>query len=92
MSGPLTLALLHKGPHRGPKLGLDVAQTQLALEKAPAGEAARVHRFTLRVAGLNRKNAEAKLTALGAKIVPSGDEGLLRFQDIDGLLCELKPV
>jgi catechol 2,3-dioxygenase-like lactoylglutathione lyase family enzyme len=73
------------------KAVFNVAQTQLVLEKAPAGEAPRVHHFTLRVAGLNRKDAEAKLTALGAKIMPSGDEGLLRFQDIDGLLCELKP-
>ncbi len=69
----------------------DVARTKLVLEKAPAGEAPRVHHFTFRVAGLNRQDATAKLTALGAKIVPSGSEGLLRFQDLDGFLCELKP-
>jgi catechol 2,3-dioxygenase-like lactoylglutathione lyase family enzyme len=74
------------------KVVFNVAQTQLVLEKAPAGEAPRVHHFTVRAAGMNRKSAEAKLTTLGAKIVPPGDEGLLRFQDIDGLLCELKPV
>jgi catechol 2,3-dioxygenase-like lactoylglutathione lyase family enzyme len=74
------------------KVVFKVAQTQLVLEKAPAGEAPRVHHFTVRVAGMNRKSAEAKLTALGSKITPPGDEGLLRFQDIDGLLCELKPV
>lgn len=69
----------------------DVARTKLVLEKAPAGEAPRVHHFTFRVAGLNKKEATTKLTALGAKIVPSGDEGFLRFQDLDGFLCELKP-
>lgn len=73
------------------RVTFDVARTKLVLEKAPAGEAPRVHHFTLRVAGLNRNDATAKLTALGAKIAPSGDEGLLRFQDLDGFLCELKP-
>ena len=75
----------------GNRVTFDVARTKLVLEKAPAGEAPRVHHFSLRVAGLNRKDATAKLTALGAKIAPSGDEGLLRFQDLDGFLCELKP-
>ena len=73
------------------RVTFDVARTKLVLEKAPAGEAPRVHHFTLRIAGLNRQDATAKLNALGAKIVPSGDEGLLRFQDLDGFLCELKP-
>lgn len=73
------------------RITYNVAQTKLVLEKAPAGEAPRVHHFTLRVAGLNKKDATAKLTALGAKIVASGDEGFLRFQDLDGFLCELKP-
>ena len=73
------------------RVTFDVARTKLVLEKAPAGEAPRVHHFTLRVAGLNRKHATAKLTALGAKIVPSGEEGFLRFQDLDGFIVELKP-
>jgi catechol 2,3-dioxygenase-like lactoylglutathione lyase family enzyme len=73
------------------RVTFDVARTKLVLEKAPAGEAPRVHHFTLRVAGMNRKDATAKLTALGAKIVASGEEGLLRFQDLDGFLVELKP-
>jgi len=73
------------------RVTFDVARTKLVLEKAPAGEAPRVHHFALRIAGLNRQDATAKLTALGAKIVRSGDEGLLRFQDLDGFLCELKP-
>ena len=77
--------------HSANRVTYDVARTKLVLEKAPAGEAPRVHHFTLRVAGLNKKDAAAKLTALGAKIVPSGDEGFLRFQDLDGFLCELKP-
>jgi len=72
------------------RVTFDVERTKLVLEKAPAGEAPRVHHFTLRVAGLNKKDATAKLTALGAKIVPPG-EGFLRFQDLDGFLCELKP-
>jgi catechol 2,3-dioxygenase-like lactoylglutathione lyase family enzyme len=73
------------------RVTFDVARTKLVLEKAPSGEAPRVHHFSLRVAGLNRKDATAKLTALGAKIAPSGDEGFLRFQDLDGFLVELKP-
>jgi catechol 2,3-dioxygenase-like lactoylglutathione lyase family enzyme len=73
------------------RVTFDVARTKLVLEKAPAGEAPRVHHFTFRVAGLNKKETTAKLTALGAKIAPSGDEGFLRFQDLDGFLCELKP-
>jgi catechol 2,3-dioxygenase-like lactoylglutathione lyase family enzyme len=75
----------------GNRVTFDVARTKLVLEKAPAGEAPRVHHFSLRVAGLNRKDATAKLTALGAKMAPSGDEGFLRFQDLDGFLVELKP-
>jgi len=73
------------------RVTFDVAKTKLVLEKAPAGEAPRVHHFSLRVAGLNKKDATAKLTALGAKIAPSGEEGFLRFQDLDGFICELKP-
>lgn len=73
------------------RVTFDVAQTKLVLEKAPSSEAPRVHHFTFRIAGLNKKDATAKLTALGAKIVLSGDEGLLRFQDLDGFICELKP-
>jgi catechol 2,3-dioxygenase-like lactoylglutathione lyase family enzyme len=80
-----------KSSRNANRVTFDVARTKLVLEKAPAGEAPRIHHFTFRVAGLNKKEATAKLTALGAKIAPSGDEGFLRFQDLDGFLCELKP-
>jgi catechol 2,3-dioxygenase-like lactoylglutathione lyase family enzyme len=71
------------------RVWFDVAQTKLGLEKVAAGEQPRVHHFTLRVAGFDRSLAVERLTRLGAKIAPSSDEGLLRFQDLDGLLVEL---
>jgi catechol 2,3-dioxygenase-like lactoylglutathione lyase family enzyme len=71
------------------RIWFDVARTRLGLEKAAAGEQPRVHHITLRVAGLDRAKASEKLTKLGAKIAPSNDEGLLRFQDLNGFLVEL---
>jgi catechol 2,3-dioxygenase-like lactoylglutathione lyase family enzyme len=73
------------------RIWFKVANTKLGLEKAPAGEAPRVHHFTLRVAGLDRQGATDRLTKIGAKIVASNDEGLLRFQDLNGFIVELKP-
>ena len=72
------------------RVWFDAARTKLGLEKVAAGEQPRVHHFTLRVAGLDRAKVTERLTKLGAKIAPSGDEGLLRFQDLDGFLVELK--
>jgi catechol 2,3-dioxygenase-like lactoylglutathione lyase family enzyme len=72
------------------RIWFDVARTRLGLEKVAAGEQPRVHHFTLRVAGFDRARAAERLTRLGATIAPSGDEGLLRFQDLNGFLVELK--
>lgn len=73
------------------RVWFDVAHTKLGLEKVAAGEQPRTHHFTLRVAGLDKAKTTDRLTKLGAKIAPSNDENLLRFQDLNGLLVELKP-
>jgi len=72
------------------RVWFDAAKTKLGLEKVAAGERPRVHHFTLRVAGFDKAKATDRLTKLGAKIASSSDEGLLRFQDLNGFLVELK--
>jgi catechol 2,3-dioxygenase-like lactoylglutathione lyase family enzyme len=66
------------------------AKTRLGLETVAAGKMPSVEHVCIRVAGFDRRAATDKITKLGAKIAPSNDEALLRFEDPNGLLMELK--
>jgi catechol 2,3-dioxygenase-like lactoylglutathione lyase family enzyme len=65
--------------------------TKLGVEKVASGEKPSFQHFALRVAGFDRNRAAERLAAIGAQIVPSNDEKLLRFRDPNGILVELKP-
>jgi catechol 2,3-dioxygenase-like lactoylglutathione lyase family enzyme len=64
-------------------------KTRLGLEAA-AGKTPAVDHVCLRVAGIDRRAVTEKLRKLGVEIVPSNDEDLLRFRDLNGLVMELK--
>ena len=67
-----------------------VAHTRLGLEQARDGEAALVDHLCLRVAGFHRPTATEALKKLGAEVISSNDEKLLRFKDLNGFVVELK--
>jgi catechol 2,3-dioxygenase-like lactoylglutathione lyase family enzyme len=66
------------------------AKTRLGLEMVAPGKMPAVDHVCIKVAGFDRKAVTEKLKKLGAEIAPSNDEGLLRFQDLNGLTMELK--
>lgn len=66
-----------------------IARTKLALQ---AGNKAEVDHFSVRVAGFNRNVINEKLKKLGAEILPSNDEKLLRIRDSDGIVFEMRAV
>jgi catechol 2,3-dioxygenase-like lactoylglutathione lyase family enzyme len=72
------------------RVWFQVANTRLGLEQAAGGQTPKVDHFCLRVAAFHRPTAAEKLTKLGAKIMPSNEERLLRFQDLNGFTVELK--
>jgi catechol 2,3-dioxygenase-like lactoylglutathione lyase family enzyme len=67
-----------------------VAKTRLGLEMVGQGKMPAVNHVCVKVAGFDRKGVTEKLKSLGAEIVPSNDEGLLRFNDPSGLTMELR--
>jgi catechol 2,3-dioxygenase-like lactoylglutathione lyase family enzyme len=66
------------------------AKTRLGLETVGAGKMPSVDHVCIKVAGFDRKLVAEKLQKLGAESVPSNDENLLRFKDLNGLVMELK--
>lgn len=78
---------------RGPgRIWFTAARTRLGLEPAPAGGAARIDRFGIRVAGFDRAAVTRKLGAVGVTVLPPGGDGNLRFRDADGFTVELRGV
>lgn len=74
------------------RLWYDVGgHTKLGVEKVAPGEKPSFQHFALRAAGFDRDKAGKRLEGIGAQIVPSNDEKLLRFRDPNGILVELKP-
>lgn len=71
------------------RVWFQVAGTRLGLEAAGANPPAIDH-FCLTVVAFERRTVTDKLRALGADIVPSTDEQLLRFKDPNGIVVELK--
>ena len=66
------------------------AKTRLGLETVGEGKMPGIDHVCIRVAGFERKAVTEKLKKLGVEIAPSNDEALLRFQDPNGLVMELK--
>jgi hypothetical protein len=62
----------------------------IGLEQARDGEAALVDHICFRVAGFHRPTATQALKKLGAEVISSNDEKLLRFKDLNGFVVELK--
>jgi catechol 2,3-dioxygenase-like lactoylglutathione lyase family enzyme len=71
------------------RIWFTAAKTRLGLEQVAANEGPSVHHICIRIAG-RLQDKTAKLTALGAEILPASDEKLLRFRDPNGLIMELK--
>lgn len=65
------------------------AKTRLGLEAA-SGRTPAIEHFCVRIAGFDRRMAADKLKRLGAEVVTSNDEDLLRFRDPNGIIVELK--
>jgi catechol 2,3-dioxygenase-like lactoylglutathione lyase family enzyme len=76
-----------KNPDR---VWFNVANTRLGLEAASGGNQPGVDHFCVKVMGLDRKSTPEQLKKVGVEIVPSNDEGLLRFRDPNGIVVELK--
>jgi catechol 2,3-dioxygenase-like lactoylglutathione lyase family enzyme len=72
------------------RIWFGVAKTRLGLEEVAAGRKPRIDHICVRVAGFDRRVATERLKKLAAEIVPSNDEDLLRFKDLDGIVVELK--
>jgi catechol 2,3-dioxygenase-like lactoylglutathione lyase family enzyme len=72
------------------RVWFSAAKTKLGLEQAVAGQQPKVDHFCLRVAGFDRQTATVRLKRLGVDAAPSNDEKLLRFQDLNGFIVELK--
>jgi catechol 2,3-dioxygenase-like lactoylglutathione lyase family enzyme len=72
------------------RIWFGAAKTRLGLELAGVGKMPQVDHICLRVAGFDRKSASEKIKKLGAEILPSNDEQLLRFKDPNGFVMELK--
>jgi catechol 2,3-dioxygenase-like lactoylglutathione lyase family enzyme len=72
------------------RIWFGAARTKLGLEQVAAGRPPKIDHVCIKVAGFDRRTATDNLKRLAAEIVPSNDEGLLRFKDPDGIVVELK--
>jgi catechol 2,3-dioxygenase-like lactoylglutathione lyase family enzyme len=66
-----------------------IVGTRLGLEEARDGESPAIAHYGVAVDPFDRAAAEARLTALGATLVPSDQPGALRFADPDGIRVEV---
>ena len=65
-------------------------QTRIGLENASDGKP-RIAHFAIKVTPFDRSAVVMRVQELGGKVLPSGDEpDVLRFQDPDGIVGELK--
>jgi catechol 2,3-dioxygenase-like lactoylglutathione lyase family enzyme len=72
------------------RIWFGAARTKLGLETVAAGRPPKIDHLCIKVAGFDRRTVTDNLKKLAAEIVPSNDEGLLRFKDPDGIVVELK--
>jgi len=72
------------------RVWFQVVRTKLGLEPVTSGEKPSVHHLCVRVAGFDKKAMTEKLKKTGVEVVPAGDEDVVRFKDLNGLLMELK--
>lgn len=73
------------------RIWFQVARTRLGLQAVASGEMPKIDHICIKVARFEKRGLSEKLQKLNAEIVPSGDEGLLRFRDPHGMVMELKP-
>jgi hypothetical protein len=67
------------------------ADTQIGLQKAPAGQPPRIEHFCIRVRPFDRDAVSAGLKKIGAEVLASPDEpGIVRFLDNNRIMVELK--
>ena len=72
------------------RIWFQAARTRLGLQPVKSGEMPKVDHVCVKVARFERRALAEKLRKLNAEIVPSSDEGLLRFRDPHGMVMELK--
>jgi catechol 2,3-dioxygenase-like lactoylglutathione lyase family enzyme len=66
--------------------------TRIGLQPAPDGKPGIAH-FAIKVAPFDRRALTARLTQLGARVLPSGDEpDVVRFLDNNGITVEVRAV
>jgi catechol 2,3-dioxygenase-like lactoylglutathione lyase family enzyme len=73
------------------RVWFQIGDTRLGVEQAQAGEKPHIDHFGIKVAPFDRQALTAKLTSLGARVIPSPDEpDVLRFRDLDGISLEIR--
>ena len=72
------------------RLWYQVANTRLGLQRVTSGEEPRIHHIGFSVAGFDRSKASNEISALGGRIVDSGPNDSLMFQDPNGFLIGLR--
>jgi catechol 2,3-dioxygenase-like lactoylglutathione lyase family enzyme len=73
----------------GKRVWFKLADTKLGLEPAASGQKPGFSHFCVKVAGLNRAAAIAKLQKLGVKAETGAEKGTLAFRDLNGIPVEL---
>jgi hypothetical protein len=75
------------------RVWFQIGATRLGIEQAQAGQKPHIDHFGIKVAPFDRQALTAKLTSLGARVMPSPDEAdVVRFRDLDGISLEVKGV
>lgn len=72
------------------RIWFQVARTRLGLQSVASGEMPKIDHICIKVARFEKRVLSEKLQKLNAEIIPSSDEGLLRFRDPHGMVMELK--
>ena len=66
------------------------ARTRLGLQNAAAGGPPKVDHVCIKVAGFDQRGITERLGNLSVEVIPSNDEGFLRFRDPHGIVMELR--
>jgi hypothetical protein len=78
--------------HNPERLWLNLKNdTRIGLQKAPAGQTAKIEHFCIKVRPFDREAVTAGLKKIGAEVLSSPDEpGIVRFLDDNKIMVELK--
>ncbi len=67
--------------------------TRIALKQVNAGQSPTIEHYAIKVAPFDRAAVTSRLRELGVRTLPSTDEpDVLRFEDNNGIIVELRPV